>query len=75
MQRSAQNVEIVRAVLSLGRALNKQVIAEGIETHDQLMRLVELGTPIGQGYRLGRPVDAMAAAQIVREQKSEALAA
>ena len=75
MQRSAQNVEIVRAVLSLGRALNKQVIAEGIETHDQLMRLVELGTPIGQGYLLGRPVDAMAAAQIVREQKSEALAA
>ncbi|HLX29536.1 MAG TPA: EAL domain-containing protein [Casimicrobiaceae bacterium] len=74
MQRSAQNVEIVRTVLSLGRALNKHVIAEGIETHDQLMRLVELGTPIGQGYLLGRPVDAVAAARIVREQRSEALA-
>ncbi|HJU22779.1 MAG TPA: EAL domain-containing protein [Casimicrobiaceae bacterium] len=75
MQRSAQNVEIVRTVLSLGRALNKHVIAEGIETHDQLMRLIELGTPIGQGYLLGRPLDAAAAAQVVREHKLERVAA
>jgi EAL domain-containing protein (putative c-di-GMP-specific phosphodiesterase class I) len=65
MHKSPQNTEIVRTVLSLGRALNKQVIAEGIETHDQLMRLRELGTPIGQGYLLGRPVDADAAAALL----------
>jgi EAL domain-containing protein (putative c-di-GMP-specific phosphodiesterase class I) len=56
MHKSAQNVEIVRTVLSLGRSLNKTVIAEGIETHDQLLRLKELGAPMGQGYLLGRPL-------------------
>jgi diguanylate cyclase (GGDEF)-like protein/PAS domain S-box-containing protein len=75
MQRSAQNVEIVRTVLSLGRALNKHVIAEGIETHEQLMRLIELGTPIGQGYLLGRPIDCEAAYALVRKQKIERVAA
>jgi diguanylate cyclase (GGDEF)-like protein/PAS domain S-box-containing protein len=58
MHKSAQNVEIVRTVLSLGRALNKTVIAEGIETHDQLLRLKELGAPMGQGYLLARPLEA-----------------
>jgi diguanylate cyclase (GGDEF)-like protein/PAS domain S-box-containing protein len=58
MHKSAQNVEIVRAVLSLGRSLNKTVIAEGIETHDQLLRLKELGAPMGQGYLLARPLAA-----------------
>lgn len=67
MQKSAQNVEIVRTILSLGRALNKQVIAEGIETHDQLMRLRELGTPLGQGYLLARPLAVGAAVDLVRE--------
>src|SRR6185437_10015664 len=67
MSKSPQNVEIVRTVLSLGRALNKHVIAEGIETHDQLMRLRELGAPAGQGYLLGRPVDAEGAAALLRE--------
>jgi diguanylate cyclase (GGDEF)-like protein/PAS domain S-box-containing protein len=56
MHKSAQNVEIVRTILSLGRTLNKQVIAEGIETHDQLARLKQLGTPVGQGYLLARPL-------------------
>jgi diguanylate cyclase (GGDEF)-like protein/PAS domain S-box-containing protein len=67
MHKSVQNVEIVRTILSLGRALNKSVIAEGIETHDQLMRLKELGTPIGQGYLLARPLDAIQAGQRLLE--------
>jgi diguanylate cyclase (GGDEF)-like protein/PAS domain S-box-containing protein len=75
MHKSPQNIEIVRTVLSLGRALNKQVIAEGIETHDQLMRLRELGTPIGQGYLLGRPVDAEAAQSLLRDASPKARAA
>jgi predicted signal transduction protein with EAL and GGDEF domain len=75
MHKSPQNTEIVRTVLSLGRALNKQVIAEGIETHDQLMRLRELGTPIGQGYLLGRPVDAEAAQALLRDASPKVLAA
>jgi EAL domain-containing protein (putative c-di-GMP-specific phosphodiesterase class I) len=56
MHKSPQNVEIVRAILLLGRSLNKLVIAEGIETDDQLLRLKRLGVPVGQGYWLSRPL-------------------
>jgi EAL domain-containing protein (putative c-di-GMP-specific phosphodiesterase class I) len=51
-----QNVEIVRAVLDLGRSLNKKVIAEGIETVQQLAKLKQLGVRVGQGYLLSRPL-------------------
>jgi predicted signal transduction protein with EAL and GGDEF domain len=47
--------EIVRAVLALGHGLKKEVIAEGVETVDQLNRLRELGCGYAQGFLLGRP--------------------
>ena len=56
MQHSPQNVEIVRTVVALGLSLNKDVVAEGIETHEQLQRLKQLGATIGQGYLLSRPL-------------------
>ncbi len=56
MDKSRQNQEIVRTVISLGRSLNKEVVAEGIETADQLRRLRQLGATIGQGYGLSRPL-------------------
>ena len=56
IDKSRQNLEIVRAVISLGRSLNKQVMAEGIETTEQLHKLRELGATIGQGYLLARPL-------------------
>jgi diguanylate cyclase (GGDEF)-like protein/PAS domain S-box-containing protein len=67
MGQSAQNVEIVRTVLSLGRTLHKQVIAEGIETSEQLARLKQLGAPIGQGYLLSRPLAPHQAAALLRQ--------
>ena len=56
--------EIVRAILTLGRALSKQVLAEGIETQSQLSILQDLGCEVGQGFLLSRPLDAGAAAAI-----------
>ncbi len=56
MQESTQNLEIVRAMLTLGRTLGHKVIAEGIETADQLATLRELGVQEGQGYLLARPM-------------------
>ena len=53
-----QNVEIVRAVLTLGRSLGQTIIAEGIETAEQLSMLEELGVDVGQGYLLARPMRA-----------------
>ena len=65
MLEGPQNVEIVRAILSIGCALTKLVIAEGIETHDQLLRLKQLGVPVGQGYLLARPLRADAVRQLL----------
>ena len=53
-----QNVEIVRAVLTLGQSLGRKVVAEGIETPEQLATLREMGVHIGQGYLLSRPLRA-----------------
>ncbi|MBL8351647.1 MAG: EAL domain-containing protein [Burkholderiaceae bacterium] len=58
MSEQPQNVEIVRAVLELGRSLGKKVIAEGIETVAQLATLKAMGVPVGQGYLLSRPLRA-----------------
>lgn len=49
---------IVETVVTLGGSLGIDVLAEGIETDDQLGRLRELGCRFGQGYHLGRPVPA-----------------
>ena len=56
MHEQPQNIEIVRAVLMLGRSLGKKVIAEGIETAEQLATLKGIGVPVGQGYLLSRPL-------------------
>ncbi|MBN3818804.1 EAL domain-containing protein [Paraburkholderia sp. Se-20369] len=47
---------IVRAVLALGKSLGIPILAEGIETHDQLSLLTEEGCDEAQGFLLGRPV-------------------
>ncbi|WEN15934.1 EAL domain-containing protein [Rhodanobacter sp. AS-Z3] len=49
---------VVAAILALARALNIQVIAEGIETRIQRAALIAMGCEMGQGYLLGRPAPA-----------------
>ncbi|MFI4968976.1 MAG: EAL domain-containing protein [Lysobacterales bacterium] len=46
---------VVAAILALARALNIQVVAEGIETPAQRAALWGMGCEFGQGYLLGRP--------------------
>jgi diguanylate cyclase (GGDEF)-like protein len=46
---------VVTAVLAMARALGMEVVAEGIETREQLDALVSMGCEFGQGYLLGRP--------------------
>jgi EAL domain-containing protein (putative c-di-GMP-specific phosphodiesterase class I) len=49
---------IVRAVLAIADSLGMSVVAEGIETREQLNALVELGCRTGQGFYFARPMPA-----------------
>lgn len=49
---------LVSTILQLGRSLNMRVIAEGVETPDQWLRLAAVGCTEFQGYLTSRPVSA-----------------
>ena len=46
---------IVEAIVGMARALDLKVVAEGVETREQLERLRELGCQRAQGYLFSRP--------------------
>jgi len=56
LEASANETEVVRAIVMLGRSLKKSVIAEGIETAAQLRVLRDLGCELGQGFYLAMPL-------------------
>ncbi len=60
------DVAIVRAIVAMARSLEIVVIAEGVETREQLELLRELGCDTYQGYLFSRPVPAEAFEVLVR---------
>jgi EAL domain-containing protein (putative c-di-GMP-specific phosphodiesterase class I) len=50
---------IVTAVIGLGKSLHMRVVAEGVETREQLAMLQEFECPQGQGYYFSRPLPAV----------------
>jgi EAL domain-containing protein (putative c-di-GMP-specific phosphodiesterase class I) len=46
---------IVETIISIGKNFNMEVIAEGVETEEQFMKLKELGCHYFQGYFFGKP--------------------
>ena len=53
------NYDIVRAIINLAHSLGLDVIAEGIETEDQLKILKDLGCEYGQGYLFAHPLNSV----------------
>ena len=54
----SEGLGIVRSIISLAAAIKLQVIAEGVETDEQVRLLRELGCNELQGYHIGRPLPA-----------------
>jgi diguanylate cyclase (GGDEF)-like protein len=61
MLADSDSTAIVRAVLSLARALGMETTAEGVDSPDLHELLTELGCAIGQGYFYAQPLEADAA--------------
>lgn len=58
MEHDTSDAAIVRATLAMAHALNLAVVAEGVETTQQLTMLAEHNCNLVQGYLLSRPIPA-----------------
>jgi len=67
----SHNWEIVRVIIGLAQALGLEVIAEGIETSEQLQAIRGLGCPYGQGYLFSRPVPSDEAVRFLETSRFE----
>jgi diguanylate cyclase (GGDEF)-like protein len=65
MLHGGNGTAIVSAIVQLGKSLGKTVVAEGIETHEQMQQLRRMGCPAGQGHFLSRPVGAQWIARLL----------
>jgi diguanylate cyclase (GGDEF)-like protein/PAS domain S-box-containing protein len=59
------NLEIVRTILALAHKLRMDVVAEGVETEAQAVRLREMGCEYGQGFFFYKPLNVEAATQLL----------
>jgi EAL domain-containing protein (putative c-di-GMP-specific phosphodiesterase class I) len=58
---------IVRTIILLAHDLGMEVIAEGIESEEQLAQLQDLECEYGQGYFWGKPLDNKATGALIAE--------
>lgn len=58
--------EILHAIVGLGGALGLNLVAEGIETSEQLSYLQDLGVQYGQGYLFGKPLNSKDSTQLLK---------
>ena len=67
MSENNENTEIVRTIVVLAQNLGMDVVAEGVETNEQLVLLQKLGCENGQGYLFSKPVNSDGAEKIIAE--------
>ena len=71
LENDKENLEIVRAIVTLAHNLGLDVVAEGVETEAQFSILKMLNCEFGQGYLFARPVDAKEAEDLLMSDQSE----
>ncbi len=70
--RDNRNSAIIRAIVTLAESLGMDTTAEGVETHDDLQLIRELGVSQVQGFIFGRPADGAAARELASKLNVEA---
>lgn len=66
----SDDAAIASAVIALGQSLHLTVVAEGVETEEQLSFLKKQGCHEAQGYLFSKPVPAEDFAQLLQEEKA-----
>jgi diguanylate cyclase (GGDEF)-like protein len=64
---------IVETIVNLAHTLHMSVVAEGIETEDQLAGLIDAGCDTGQGFLFSRPIPAEAAEKLLEARAPRSL--
>ena len=67
LRTGSDGLDIVKAIVEMAHSLRLEVIAEGVETEQQLLQLRELGCKYVQGFLFSKPVDAEASEALYRE--------
>jgi diguanylate cyclase (GGDEF)-like protein len=65
----AQNVAIVKTIVALANTLNLSVVAEGVETEEQLSLTRGMKCGYVQGFYYHRPLDASSAEALLKEKR------
>ena len=63
---NADDMAIVTAIIQMGRSLQIQTVAEGVETQAQIDLLAQLGCDLMQGFVVSAPLDAEATERWLR---------
>ena len=56
---SETNSRVVQAIVGLGKAMDLDVVAEGVETEQQLLMVTKYGCDLAQGFFIGKPMAEM----------------
>jgi diguanylate cyclase (GGDEF)-like protein/PAS domain S-box-containing protein len=69
--KDGNGIEIVRTILALAHDLGMKVVAEGIETDEQLSKLKSMECEYGQGYLFTKPIDSQLASSLLSKSLAE----
>jgi EAL domain-containing protein (putative c-di-GMP-specific phosphodiesterase class I) len=75
LPQDSENAAITRAIIAMAHGLKMIVVAEGVETDEQLLMLEEYGCDLVQGFYLGHPSSQDAITLILQKASALALAA
>ena len=64
--RDSNDAAICAAIIAMGRQLGLKIVAEGVETQEQLQFLATHGCTLAQGFYIARPVEAAEMAKLLR---------
>jgi predicted signal transduction protein with EAL and GGDEF domain/FixJ family two-component response regulator len=67
LPQDSENAAITRAIIAMAHGLKMVVVAEGVETGEQLVMLEEYGCDLVQGFYLGRPAPAEAVSGMLQQ--------